>query len=190
MVMAGKLNKEIVAKLQSLGAKAIGLSGADGSLLKAERKRRIVIIDERGRKRAIPGGYTGSIKAVNTELLERLLELGYLVVVSPIALGSEHELLNVDADQAAASIAKAAGAEKLLILSDVEGVLVDGRVVNVIRASEVDALQPKIGVGMNRKLMMCVKAISEGVRVAIISSGLIDDPLSALEKEIGTRILP
>ena len=190
MVMAGKLNKEIVAKLQSLGVEAIGLSGADGGLLRAERKKRIVIIDERGRKRAIQGGFTGSIKNVNTKLLEKLLNLGYLVVVSPIALGSEHELLNVDADQVAASIARAMKAEKLLILTDVEGVIIDGRIVSRISVGEVEELQPKIGVGMNRKVMMCARAVTEGVGAAIISSGLIDDPLLALEKECGTKIIP
>jgi len=190
MVMAGKLNKEIVARLQSLGVKAIGVSGADGGLLRAERKKKIVVVDENGRRRVIPGGYTGSIKCVNTELLEGLMRLGYLVVVSPIAIGMEGELLNVDADQAAASIASALRAEKLLILSDVDGVIVDGRVVDVIRAGEAEALQQRIGVGMNRKLMMCARAVSDGVREAIISSGLIEDPLIALEEEVGTRILP
>ena len=107
MVMAGKLNKEIVARLQALGVKAIGLSGADGGLLKAIRKKKLIIVDERGRKRVIKGGYTGSIKEVDVELLEKILDSGYLAVISPIAIGSEHELLNVDADQAASAIAMA-----------------------------------------------------------------------------------
>ena len=190
MVMAGKLNKEIVAKLQGLGAKAIGLSGADGGLLKAQRKKKIVIIDERGRKRAIPGGYTGSIKEVNTEILKNLLDQGYLTVIAPIALGSEYELLNVDADQAAASIAKALKVEKLLILTDVEGVVVDEKLVEEIKIGDVGELQSKIGVGMNRKVLMCARAVSEGVGSAIISSGLMEDPLSALERKVGTKITP
>jgi len=190
MVMAGKLNKVIVSRLQALGAKALGLTGADGGLMRAERKRRIVIVDERGRRRAIPGGYTGSIKEVNAELLRNLLGQGYLVVVSPIALSYDHELLNVDADQAAANIAKALRAEKLLILTDVEGVILDGEVVEEIKAEEADALRPKIGMGMNRKVMMCAKAVQEGVGSAIIASGLVKDPLSALEKRSGTAITP
>lgn len=190
MVMAGKLNKEIVSRLQAMGVKAIGLTGADGGLLRAERKKRIVIVDERGRKRAIPGGYTGAIREVNTELIEGLLSQGYTLVISPIALGSGYELLNVDADQAASNIARALKAEKLLILTDVDGVILDGKVLEKIRTDEVEALQSKIGVGMNRKVMMCAKAVKEGVSAAIIASGIGEDPLSAIEKKSGTWIIP
>ncbi|MCX8187200.1 MAG: [LysW]-aminoadipate/[LysW]-glutamate kinase, partial [Nitrososphaeria archaeon] len=158
MVMAGKLNKEIVSRLQSMGVKAVGLTGADGGILRAERKDKIVVVDDRRRKRVMPGGYTGSIKEVNTRLLEDLLAQGYTVVISPIALGSKCELLNVDADQAAASIARALKAEKLLILTDVEGVILDGRAVESIKAGEAEGLQPRLGAGMNRKVMMCAKA--------------------------------
>ncbi len=190
MVMAGKLNKEIVTRLQLHGAKAIGISGADGGLLKAERKKRIVIVDERGRRRAIPGGYTGRIREVNTELIEKLLEEGYLVVVSPIALGLEHELLNVDADQAAAKIAEALKAEKLLILTDVEGVRIDDEVLRELKADEIENLKLKIGVGMNRKVLMCSEAVKQGVGEAIIASGLGENPLAALQENRGTRIKP
>jgi len=190
MVMAGKLNKEIVSRLQAMGVKAIGLTGADGGLLRAERKKRIVIVDERGRKRAIPGGYTGSIKEVNTELIENLLSQGYTLVISPIALGSNYELLNVDADQAAANIARALKAEKLLILTDVEGVILDGKVLEEIRASDIGDLQSKLGMGMNRKVMMCARAVEGGVGAAVIASGIVEDPLSAVEKRSGTWIIP
>ncbi len=190
MVMAGKLNKEVVARLQLHGVEAIGVCGADGGLLKAERKKRIVIVDERGRRRAIPGGYTGRIREVNAELVKKLLGEGYLVVVSPIALSLDHELLNVDADQAAAKIAGALKAEKLLILTDVEGVIVDEEVLREIKVDEVEALKPKIGVGMNRKVLMCSEAVKQGVGEAIIASGLTENPLIALEEERGTRIKP
>ena len=188
MVMAGKLNKEIVARLQSHGVKAIGVSGADGGLLKAERKKRIVIVDERGRKRAIPGGYTGRIREVEVRLIEMLVDEGYLVVISPIALSYDHELLNVDADQAAAKIAGALKAEKLLILTDVEGVIADGEILREIKVDEAETIKPKLGVGMNRKVLMCSEAVRNGVGEAIISSGLIENPLAALEGNLGTRI--
>jgi len=188
MVMAGKLNKEIVSRLQRYGANAIGISGADGGFLKAERKKKIVIVDERGRTRAIPGGYTGRIIEVNTSVVENLLNSFQVLVIAPIALGTEYELLNVDADQAAARISMGIKAEKLLILTDVEGVIVDGGVLGSISVDEAEKLQPKIGTGMNRKVMMCCEAVRSGVEEAIISTGLIDDPLEALEREIGTRI--
>ncbi len=190
MVMAGKLNKEIVTRLQSHGVRAIGVSGADGGFLKAERKKRIVIVDERGRRRVIPGGYTGRIREVDTAAVGKLLDEGFVVVVSPIALGSEYELLNVDADQAAARIAEAFKAEKLLILTDVDGVIVDGEVVREIKPSDLERIKPKLGVGMNRKVLMCSEAVNNGVGEAIISSGLLEDPLIALEKDLGTRIKP
>ena len=189
MVMSGKLNKEIVARLHGLGVNAVGLSGVDGALLRAKRKEKIVIVDERGRRRAIEGGYTGRITDVNTKLLETLTSTGYVVVVAPVALGYRMELLNVDADQAASAIAGAVKAEKLIILSDVDGVIVDGDLVKILKPSEAERLQPKIGVGMNRKLMMCVRSVREGVGEAIISSGLIENPIDAAMKGAGTHIV-
>jgi len=189
MVMAGKLNKEITAKLQELGIKAIGLSGADGGILRAERKKKLVIMDERGRRRVISGGYTGSIKDVNVELLRNLLDEGYLLVLSPIAISFEHELLNVDADQAASAIAKSLKAEALLILTDVDGLIIDGKLMKELRVDDLDSLQPRIGPGMNRKVMMCAEAVRGGVKKAVIASGLKENPLTALRDGVGTRII-
>ena len=86
MVMAGKINKQIVLALQSQGINAVGLSGLDAAILKAERKTRLIAVDERGRKKVMDGGYTGKITQVNTELLNLLLEKGYVPIVTPIAL--------------------------------------------------------------------------------------------------------
>ena len=188
MVMAGKINKEIVAKLNSLKIRAIGLTGADGELMKAERKKKIVILDENNRKRIIPGGYTGMIKKVEAGFLTTLINLGYTPVIAPIAIGEDGELLNVDADQAAAKIAESIHAEKLLILTDVEGILVDGKLIEELKVSNVEALQSKIGFGMNRKVLMCARVVEAGVKQSIISSGLVEDPLKALEEGTGTRI--
>lgn len=178
MVMAGKLNKTIVSKMVALGAAAVGLSGADGSMLLAERKKRIVIVDERGRKRVIEGGYTGRITRVNVDLLSSLLSLGYVVVVSPIAVDAEGVLLNVDGDQAAYAIATSLKADRLLFLTDVEGVIVDGVLIREMKCNEVEGILERIGAGMNRKLMLAAKAVEEGVGEAIISSGLLERPIS------------
>ncbi|MEM3741749.1 MAG: [LysW]-aminoadipate/[LysW]-glutamate kinase [Nitrososphaerota archaeon] len=188
MVMAGKINKEIVAKLNIFGVKAIGLTGVDAGFMKAERKKKIVILDENNRKKIIPGGYTGMIKEVNAVLLTTLVDKGYLPVIAPIAFGEEGELLNVDADQAAAKIAESIPAEKLLILTDVEGVLIEDKLVKRITLEEVDTLKTRIGFGMNRKVLMCASVVQTGVRESIISSGLIGDPLKALEDDLGTKI--
>lgn len=188
MVMAGKINKEIVAKLNMLEVRAVGLTGVDAGFMKAERKKKIVIMDENNRKKIIPGGYTGMIKRVDADFLTTIVERGYLPVVAPIAFGEEGELLNVDADQAAAKIAESIPAEKLLLLTDVEGVLIEDKLAKRITVDEVDELKSKIGFGMNRKVLMCAGVVRSGVRESIISSGLIEDPLKALDEDLGTRI--
>ncbi len=189
MVMAGKINKELVSEIQKAGGRAVGLSGVDGGLLLAERKKKIVVIDERGRKRVIPGGYTGSIRVVNDSLLRLLLESGYTPVVAPLAIGMEGEMLNVDGDQAAAAVARSLRAEQLVMLSDVEGVMLDKRVVERFTASEASRVSQLIGPGMNRKLMLASEAVASGVGLVRIASGLGEDPLRCLEDGGGTMVV-
>src|SRR5512136_116207 len=114
MVMAGKMNKQIVLALQSQGVAAVGLSGLDGGLLKAERKKKLIAVDERGRKRVIDGGYTGKLTSVDAGLLTLLLDKGYIPVVTPVAVSDEAEPLNVDGDRTAAIIAGALKADRLI----------------------------------------------------------------------------
>src|SRR4030067_690585 len=126
MVMAGKINKQIVLALQSQGIPAVGLSGVDGLILKAERKKKLIAVDERGRKRVIDGGYTGKISEVNVDLIKFLLEKGYVPIVTPIAMSEDFEPLNVDGDRTAAFVAGALQADKLILLTDVEGLMLKG----------------------------------------------------------------
>jgi acetylglutamate/LysW-gamma-L-alpha-aminoadipate kinase len=188
MVMAGKINKMLVSKLIALNVKAIGISGADGPTLIAERKKRIVIVDERGRKRVIDGGYTGKIVKVETELVTKLLTSGYTVVLAPIAIDLEGTLLNVDGDQAAYAVATALKAGQLIMLTDVEGVILNGNVVKKLKVSEIDVLLPKIGVGMNRKILLAKKAVEEGVGRIVIASGLSEEPITSSLQGSGTVI--
>ncbi len=189
MVMAGRINKAIVSKLIALGSKAIGITGADGPTLIAERKRRIVIVDERGRKRVIDGGYTGRIINVDITLLRYLIDSGYTVVVSPIAIDNEGTLLNVDGDQAAYAIATALKARDLVILTDVEGVVIGNEVIREIRSSEIVNIIDRIGIGMNRKVMLAGRAVDEGVNRAIIASCTIQNPISSALSGKGTVVL-
>ncbi len=177
MVMAGKLNKEIVSTLKSFGVSAVGVSGADGDLLLAERKKRIIILDERGRKRVINGGFTGRVTSVNTDVIETLLKMGYVIVVAPVAVADDGTLLNVDGDQAACAIARAVRADELIFLTDVGGVLVNGEVVKEIKVRSIDELVKEVGFGMNRKLLMIKEVVESGVKKVVISSGLIDRPV-------------
>jgi len=189
MVMAGRINKLIVQQLISHGLPAVGLSGVDGSILRASRKKRLLIIDERGRKRIIEGGYTGKIDEVNTEVLRILIENGYLPVIAPIALGKENELLNVDSDRVAASIAGALKAERLIFLTDVKGVMIDGKYVERIPLREAERLISTIGSGMDKKLLASTEALKSGVKKVVITSGFIESPIKkAINQTSGTVI--
>uniref|UniRef100_A0A7C4NNB9 Putative [LysW]-aminoadipate/[LysW]-glutamate kinase n=1 Tax=Ignisphaera aggregans TaxID=334771 RepID=A0A7C4NNB9_9CREN len=188
MVMGGKLNKTIVSKLVALNVNAIGISGVDGPTLIAERKKKIVVVDERGRKRVIDGGYTGKIVRVEKDLINKLLNVGYVVVLAPIAVDNEGTLLNVDGDQAAYAIASALKATYMILLTDVEGVIIDGALIKRLKVSEVEDAIKSIGFGMNRKVMLAKRAVEEGVSKAVISSGLIENPISGALQGIGTVI--
>lgn len=188
MVICGKIGKEISAYLNHIGVKCVNLSGVDGRLLEAKRKKRIVVVDERGRKRVIEGGYTGTIVSVNKRLISSLIELGYVVVVSPLALGDEGELLNVDGDSVASVVASAVEADMLIFLTSVDGVIIEGKLVDRLSHEEVPSIVKKVGPGMNRKLLEASKAIQRGVRSVLICSGLGEDPLSRLDSLEGTLV--
>ena len=189
MVMAGMINKGVVAALQKDCINAVGLSGLDGALIRAERKRRLVIIDDNNRKRIIEGGYTGKIKSINSALLSLLMSEGYLPVVSPIALGDEAEILNVDGDRAAAYVAGGIKADLLIFLTDVKGVYLNDVVVKKIDAERVSEILPRMGPGMEKKVLAASEAVKMGVKRAVITSGLIDNPItSVFSGDIGTEI--
>jgi acetylglutamate/LysW-gamma-L-alpha-aminoadipate kinase len=191
-VLGGLLNRKIVAEFAKAGKGAIGLTGADGPSVIAARKKRVIVkekVGEREVKRAIEGGYTGKIKEVRKEVFERILEMGKVPVVAPIALGEEGELLNVNGDQMAAEIAKALKAEYLVLLTDVPGVLMDGEVVKEIKADEAEEFAKKVGPGMNIKIIMAGRVAKEGTTV-VICDGTTEDPLSCLKERKGTWIVP
>lgn len=189
MVMAGKLNKQVVLMLASKGVNAIGLSGLDGCLIKAERKKRLIVINEKGRKQVIDGGYTGSINEVNAKLLNLLLNSGYVPVISPIAMSEEFEPLNVDGDRVAAKTAAALKADILVLLTDVEGVALEGKTVSRLGLNETKEILPKIGPGMITKLQAATEALENGVKEVVIASGQRQRPISsAINHEVGTVI--
>jgi len=190
MVMAGKLGKEMSAYLNSLGVKAVNIAGVDLGIVRAVRKKKIVVLDERGRKRIVDGGYTGTISSVDGEALRKLVNMGFIVVLTPLALGEEGEMLNIDGDSAASAVAAALKADMLYILTDVEGVILDQRVIPRLSVSEAREILPQIGPGMNRKLLMAANAVEAGVTRAVICSGLGADPLREADIRGGTEIVP
>ncbi|MBS7645648.1 [LysW]-aminoadipate/[LysW]-glutamate kinase [Candidatus Bathyarchaeota archaeon] len=189
MVMAGKVNKSLVSAFLSGGLPAVGLSGLDGATVKARRKRELLIVDENGRRRIIDGDYSGKIEEVDPSLINLLLGEGYLPIVSPMALGEHYEPLNVDGDRLAAHVAGALKADALVIFTDVEGVILDGRTIGKLTYMEAEEVLPRIGHGMTTKVYAALEALDMGVKEVRISSGLRDKPLTeALTGDAGTLI--
>ncbi len=178
MVMSGRINKAIVGMLLREGIKAVGISGIDGGILKAERKKKLVIINEKGRKMVIDGGYTGRINSVDPSLLNILIQRGYLPVISPIALSDELDFLNVDGDRAAAYVAGGLKARSIIFITNVNGLILDGKLVRHMTYDQAKTAVSKIGFGMQKKILACIEALEMGVKETIIGSGLVDDPIS------------
>jgi len=127
---------------------------------------------------------------VDSLVISDLLKSFDLLVFAPLAYDPEEKtLLNVDGDQMAFAIATAMKADTLILLTDVEGVLVDGKVINKLTSKEAKELSKRIGPGMNRKLLMAGETIENGVKKVIISSGLVQDPISNALQLRGTVIM-
>jgi acetylglutamate/LysW-gamma-L-alpha-aminoadipate kinase len=189
MVMAGKINKQIVLALLSQGVKAVGLSGLDATILQGERKTKLIAVDERGRKKIIDGGYTGKIVKVNSELINLLLERGFIAIVTPIAVSQDFEPLNVDGDRTAAIIAGALKADRLVLLTDVQGLMLSGECVPKITETEVKEVMASIGSGMSTKVHAALEALNQGVKEVLVTQGTGSNPISsALNHNVGTVI--
>ena len=189
MVMAGKVNKQIVVQLLTRKIPAIGLSGLDGGLIRAQRKRRLIVKDERGRRKAIDGGYTGLVTQTDGTLLRMLVDAGYVPVIAPIALGEDNEPLNIDGDRTAAHVATAVKADTLLLVTDVEGVGLHSGLVRNLSMSEAKMNLSDLGPGMITKVYAALEAISGGVRRVVVTPGKGYAPYTAaLNGETGTVI--
>jgi len=178
MVMSGKLNKAIVQMLLRQDINAVGVAGIDGGILKAERKKKLLVINEKGRKMMIEGGYTGKIKSVDASLVSDLVHSGYVPVISPIALSEEFDFLNVDGDRAAAYVAGGIKADKVIFITDVNGLILNEKLVSSMTVDQAKAALPKIRSGMDKKVLACIEALEMGVKEAVIASGQTENPLS------------
>ena len=179
MVMSGRINKTIVRMLQQNGINAVGLSGVDGKIIEAQRKKKLLIVNEKGRKQAIDGGYTGKISNVNDALIKSLLDQGITPVISPIALSEESEFLNVDGDRAAAYVAGKIHSDKVLFITNVDGLLMDDKLVENLTLAEAKEIRPKIGPGMEKKILAATEALDMGVKEALIANGQRENPISS-----------
>ena len=177
--MSGLLAKKLVVSLQSVGVEAVSLSGLDGHIFRGKRKKKLLIVDDRGRKVVIDGGYTGRVESVNSDLTGLLMSKGYVPVVSPVAVSEEGDPLNIDGDRAAASLASAIAAEAVVFLTNVEGLALGGQFISALGADEASTKLPEIGFGMQKKVMAAVDAVRGGVKEAIICSGSTESPVSS-----------
>jgi [amino group carrier protein]-L-2-aminoadipate 6-kinase len=179
MVMSGRINKAIVGMLLREGIKAAGITGIDGGLLKAQRKKKLLIVNEKGRKMAVDGGYTGKICSVDPLLIHTLLDQGYIPVISPVAMSEEFDFLNVDGDRAAAYLAAGLKANMVVFITNVNGLILEDKLVANMTLEQAEAALPKIGYGMEKKIIACKEAIQMGVNESIIASGRVENPISA-----------
>jgi acetylglutamate/LysW-gamma-L-alpha-aminoadipate kinase len=181
MAYAGKINKLIVERLQRLGVNAVGLSGLDGRLLEGKRKAAIRIVEE-GKQKVLRDDWTGTVERVNAGLIATLLEGGYLPVVAPLASSSEGEALNVDGDRAAAAVAAALGAEALLLLSNVPGLLRsfpdESTLIERIERSAVEEYLPIAQGRMKKKVLGASEALAGGVGRVILGDARVAQPIS------------
>ena len=187
MVLGGKVNKNIVSLIESVGGKAIGLSGIDGSFIKARKLESDVDL-----------GYVGEITSIDTKMIENTIDSGYIPVIGSVAVGENStQAYNINADTCEAKIAAALKAEKILLLTNVPGLMKDAKdtstLISTLRLHEVKKLQADkiIQGGMIPKIDCCVEAIRMGVKTAHIIDGTLEHSilLELLSKEgIGTMI--
>ena len=197
-MVLGRLNKEIAALINRLGGKAVGLCGKDANLITAAKKPGIIrLADGTAVEQDI--GFVGEVTGINPELLLSVIQQGYIPVVAPIGLGADGEGYNINADTVAGKIAEALGADKLIILTDVEGILGNpedkGSVISVLRREEVPGLiaSGKISGGMIPKLECCVAALESGVKSAHILDGRVPHVILLevfTDEGAGTMVIP
>jgi len=185
MVLAGKTNKDIVARINQHDGEAIGLCGLDVHLLKARRQQRT----------GTDLGLVGEVGEVNTEVLELLLGHGIMPVIAPVAVGTGGETLNVNADLAAGAIASALAAEKLVYLSDVPGVMSGSELIHSIdrRMAQELSASGVIAAGMLPKLHSAFNALEAGVHKVHMIDGRVKHSLLLeifTDEGVGTQIVP
>ena len=181
MVYSGKANKFIVEKFQKLGINAVGLSGIDGRLLEGQKKSTLKIIED-GKKKVLHGDNTGKVEKVNVDLLMLLINNGYLPVISPLCSSYEGDAINVDGDRAAALIAVKLNADKLIILSNVPGLLEnvedESSLIKHIDKNKVSEFMEFAKRRMKKKMMGTAEAVEGGVKEVIFADARIKNPVS------------
>ncbi len=193
MVLIGKINKEIVSLLNDHGNLSVGISGEDGLLLVAEKK---LIQGEKG---AIDLGFVGSVKKVNPLIVDNLLRDGFIPVVASIGVDEKGQSYNINADHVAGALAAALRADKLIFLTDIDGIYRDlqdpDSLISVMNIEEARSIlvSGSLSEGMLPKLQGCIESLESGVKRAHIINGTIKHALLLeiyTQKGIGTMVVP
>ncbi len=174
MVLAGSINKEIVALINAEGEWAIGLCGKDGNMVFAEKARKTMIDPESNIEKVLELGFVGEVVEVDRTLIDLLAKSEMIPVIAPVAPGRDGHTYNINADTFAGAIAGALGATRLLFLTDVPGVLDrDGNLIKELSVSEARALiaDGTISGGMIPKVETCIEALEKGVEGVVILNG-------------------
>ncbi len=176
MVLAGSINKQIVALINAQGERAVGLSGKDGNLVFARKARKTSIDPDSNIERIVDLGFVGEPAEVDRTVLDQMADTGIIPVVAPVAPGRDGATYNINADTFSGAIAAALGAERLLFLTDVAGVLdKEGNLIEELSAREAKALiaDGTISGGMIPKVKTCLEAIEKGVGGVVIVDGKV-----------------
>ena len=196
MALVGKINTDLVARLNTLGGKAVGLNGKDATFIQA--KKHLADVYENGEVNLVDIGYVGNVEKVNTELIEVLLDAGFIPVIAPTGVGAQGETYNINADSVAGEVAGALKAEKLLVLTDVRGIYSDYRDENSFistltfeKAQEL-IIRGKIDGGMIPKVRACITALSGGAKKTHIIDGRAEHTILMeilSDKGVGTEVV-
>ena len=201
MVLAGKVNKEIVATINQHGGQAVGISGKDGHLITARKLHLISNPDETNAKSDNPPetidiGMVGEVISVNNRIINSLMDSQFIPVIAPVGVGKDNETYNINADLVAGHIASSLKARKLILLTDVEGVLdSDGNLVSSLTAEDAKRMIANgvIKEGMIPKLQCCLEALKGGVEKVHIINGRKEHALLLeifTDEGMGTEIVP
>lgn len=196
MALVGKINTDLVAHLNTLGGKAVGLNGKDSNLIQA--KKHLADVYENGEVNLVDIGYVGNVEKINTELIDVLLDGGFIPVIAPTGVGAQGETYNINADSVAGEIAGALKAEKFLVLTDVRGIYADYRDENSFlstltfeKAQEL-IIRGKIDGGMIPKVRACITALSGGAKKTHIIDGRTEHSILMeifSDKGVGTEVV-
>ena len=195
MVLTGTVNKQIVSAINNAGGRAVGISGKDGQMIVAKKAERTRVNPATGKAEKIDLGFVGEPDKINTQVIETIVKADMIAVIAPVGIGHHGETYNINADTVAGAVAGALNANRLLLLTDVPGVMDrQGNLIERLTSKEARALiaDGTISGGMIPKVETCIDAVERGVLAAVILDGRIQHVLLIelfTERGAGTMIV-